>query len=763
MTLPAALLAAGTIAEGHARAAASSPLPASLVGSTTRVALGVQAGETAVVLARGVLRSMVLGHLRSAALVLMAVLGSGLIAWQALAARDDEKARKPEPAAAASRPTASPDAERRPADGPYAITGRVSVEGTGEPVPGARLDGFLGSYSGNPIIDASRDFIRTVQTGADGRYRVDLPAGYASIVLFELPPGYYHADQNQRGSSEIILSREDSIARKDYTVRRGRAWEFDVRRDDGGPLADAKVSLLAANPPVFEAYSAQSDRSGKAIVTMPLDGRKLIGDVGGPHVNVKPTRHELEWESGFNPDAIRSVARDSGKPGRLYEAAYPQIARAIAQAPGKSSRFRITDESGKTAVIGAMVPIEPVVEHGKLVIRMTTSSDKALRWSALTGLVVDPTGQPVAGARVVLAYIRDQGREGFLSRDKDHWVTTDSRGRYHIGSIGSRSDAGPEVVQVVATKPGFSRSESEVVVFEAGRHGPPLVIAPVRLGRDVTLSGAVLDLQGRPVEGAWVEVSPTSVRNEGQFARTDRAGRFAFQGLSSGDTRVNVRYGDLNTGMLCPADAPSRDVVLQLRERPKPGAPRPVAKAQPRGPAFPAIGQPAFEWQVGKWSDGQTRKLADYRGRIVCLDFWGVSRGPSVSLLPVLNRLKERYEPLGVVFLSIVTPGDDERAINRVLLANQSKLVYAIDQTPGGQTDGDRGITADLYGMRGVLSVFLIDREGKIALRDGDPKIGPKIMALMKEVGIAPARSGSPRNSPTRCSRSCSRGRSRSS
>ncbi len=149
------------------------------------------------------------------------------------------------------------------------------------------------------------------------------------------------------------------------------------------------------------------------------------------------------------------------------------------------------------------------------------------------------------------------------------------------------------------------------------------------------------------------------------------------------------------------------------------------------------MGQPAFEWQVGKWSDGQTRKLADYRGRIVFLDFWSTQDGQSVSSLPVLNRLKERYEPLGVVFLSIHAPGGDERAINRVLLANQSKLVYAIDQTPVGQTDGDRGVTADLYGFRGFLPVFLIDREGKIAMREGDPGLGPKILAIIKEVGIA--------------------------
>jgi RNA polymerase sigma factor (sigma-70 family) len=736
MTLPAGLVAAGTVAERQARAAASVALPASLVSSTTRMALGVQAGEAAAILARGVLRSMVLGHLRSAALVLLAVLGSGLIAWQALAARDDEKARRPEPAGAASGPAASPDAER-PTDGPYAITGRVSIEGTGEPVPGARLEAFLGSYSGNPIIDASRSFSLTVQTGADGRYRVALPAGYASIVLAGLPPGYYDADR-RRWSSDVILSREDTVARKDYTVRRGHAWEFNLRGDDGAPLAAAKVSFLASNPAVLEEYFALSDPSGKAIVTLPLDGRKLVGSVGGPKVDVGPTHHELEWEPGFNPGAVRSVARDPGKPGRLYEAGWPQIARAIAQAPGKSSRFRITDESGNTAVIGAVVPIEPVVEHGRLVIRMTTSSDRAPRRGELTGLVLDPQGQLVAGARVVLAYIRDRGREGFLSRDKEHWVTTDSRGRYHIGSVRCGSDAGPEVVQLVATKPGFSRSESEAFVFKPGREGGPVEVAPIRLGRDVTLSGTVLDPQGRPVEGAWVQVSPTSIRNEDQFARTDRAGRFAFQGLSRGASRVNVRYGDLQTGMLWPADAPSREVVLQLRERPKPGAPPQAATAGPAGLRLLATGQPAPEWQVGRWSDGQARRLADYRGRIVFLDFWGIWCGPCLSSLPVLKKLKERFEPRGVVFLSIHTPGHDESAINRALVANQSKLVYAIDQTPGGQTDRDRGITADRYGIRGFPSVFLIDREGKIALRDGDPSLGPKVQALLKETGIDP-------------------------
>ncbi len=287
-------------------------------------------------------------------------------------------------------------------------------------------------------------------------------------------------------------------------------------------------------------------------------------------------------------------------------------------------------------------------------------------------------------------------------------------------------------------KPGLSRSASAAFVLEPGRDDQTREVAPIRLGPDVTLSGTVVDPQGRPVEGAWVEVGSTEIRDETSSARSDKDGHFAFQGLWRGTSRLDARYGDLVVGQLYPADAPSREIVIRLQARPDPRAAQKAAAARPAGPPLPAIGQPAPEWQVGKWSDGQTRKLTDYRGRIVVLDFWSIRDGQSVSSLPVLNQLKERYEPLGVVFLSIHAPGGDERAINRVLLANQSKLVYAIDQTPVGQTDRDRGVTADLYGVRGIVPVFLIDREGKIALRDGDPGLGPKVEAIMKEAGIDP-------------------------
>ncbi len=72
VTIPAGLLAAGTIAQGHAQAALSVPVPVSLVDSTIRMTLGFKAGEAAAALARGVLKSMLISKLKTAVAVLVA-------------------------------------------------------------------------------------------------------------------------------------------------------------------------------------------------------------------------------------------------------------------------------------------------------------------------------------------------------------------------------------------------------------------------------------------------------------------------------------------------------------------------------------------------------------------------------------------------------------------------------------------------------------------------------------------------------------------
>ncbi|HEV3122319.1 MAG TPA: RNA polymerase sigma factor, partial [Isosphaeraceae bacterium] len=92
VTISAGFLAAGTVAQ--ASAVPMVRVTALLVESTIRMAHGFKAGAAAAALARGVLRSMFMSNLRAAAVVILAAMGSSLLAWQTLAARDDDKTHR---------------------------------------------------------------------------------------------------------------------------------------------------------------------------------------------------------------------------------------------------------------------------------------------------------------------------------------------------------------------------------------------------------------------------------------------------------------------------------------------------------------------------------------------------------------------------------------------------------------------------------------------------------------------------------------------
>ena len=79
VTVPAGLLAAGAASQAQAA------IPLTLIHSTIRIALGFVAGNTAAVLARGVLNSMLLNQLKVATVLLCLGIGGSYWAWHALA------------------------------------------------------------------------------------------------------------------------------------------------------------------------------------------------------------------------------------------------------------------------------------------------------------------------------------------------------------------------------------------------------------------------------------------------------------------------------------------------------------------------------------------------------------------------------------------------------------------------------------------------------------------------------------------------------
>jgi thiol-disulfide isomerase/thioredoxin len=59
---------------------------------------------------------------------------------------------------------------------------------------------------------------------------------------------------------------------------------------------------------------------------------------------------------------------------------------------------------------------------------------------------------------------------------------------------------------------------------------------------------------------------------------------------------------------------------------------------------------------------GKEHELAQYRGKIVVLDFWATWRRPCLKAMPDLQKLHERYRDRGVVVLGLATNDDHQLA-----------------------------------------------------------------------------------------------------
>ena len=113
VTIPAGIVTMGSIAQPNASAA--SVISSALMEATIRTVLGVKAGDAVQILAKGVLQSMLLQHVKAAAIIIVATLGSSLVAWQTLAARDGDQNQKPRSPSAANIPAPAIKPQQPPA------------------------------------------------------------------------------------------------------------------------------------------------------------------------------------------------------------------------------------------------------------------------------------------------------------------------------------------------------------------------------------------------------------------------------------------------------------------------------------------------------------------------------------------------------------------------------------------------------------------------------------------------------------------------
>ena len=176
-------------------------------------------------------------------------------------------------------------------------------------------------------------------------------------------------------------------------------------------------------------------------------------------------------------------------------------------------------------------------------------------------------------------------------------------------------------------------------------------------------------------------------------------------------------------------DGKAQPVTIQLHPAPARPAAAPAARPAPAQPL--KIGEIAPNWVVRGWTDGKERSIGELRGRVVCLDFWNLRSGELT--LPALDRLRQKFEPRGVVFLSIHTPDGSLDQIRKLYALKKVSLVSAVDAGPEDQIG--EGATARMYGVRGFPWGYVIDRSGKVAFNTNDPANQGAMVAIVQKAG----------------------------
>ena len=105
--------------------------------------------------------------------------------------------------------------------------------------------------------------------------------------------------------------------------------------------------------------------------------------------------------------------------------------------------------------------------------------------------------------------------------------------------------------------------------------------------------------------------------------------------------------------------------------------------------------------------DGKPISLADYRGKVVLLDFWAVWCGPCLGEIPRIRAVYEKYHDKGFEVIG-VSLDEDEAALRAYIKEHEMPWRHIFD---GQKWSGD---LVQQYGVRSIPAPFLIDREGKV-------------------------------------------------
>ena len=109
------------------------------------------------------------------------------------------------------------------------------------------------------------------------------------------------------------------------------------------------------------------------------------------------------------------------------------------------------------------------------------------------------------------------------------------------------------------------------------------------------------------------------------------------------------------------------------------------------------------ELEIAKWF-GPEALLAEQRGKVVLLDFWGTRCGPCLEGMPKVQQLYDTYKDDGLSVVALTLSGDDNKAIQKIV----SETDYTFNVAKAKMA------VIEEYAIAAIPTYFLIDKQGRL-------------------------------------------------